>query len=252
MRPIALAIAAWLLGPAHGTWAAEISLIAPGGIKSSLEALVPAFEKKTGHKVTMTFGSDDGTRDQVAQGAAFDVPIIEPPLDSVIASGRVDARSATPLASAVVGIALRAGQPKPRIATREDLRFLMLRANRIAVPDAANGVAAGQSFAKTLAMLDLIARVDPKLHLAPSGAAAMSMLAKGQADVGVALVSEMIGVPGTEIVGKLPIEFSPRLRYVAFIASEARNIDAARALVAYLSAPAEAGAYRAHGMEPAH
>jgi molybdate transport system substrate-binding protein len=252
VKHLVLAAAAFFLAASHGAGAGEITLIAPGGIRSSLEALVPAFEQKTGNTVAMTFGSGGKTKDQVVLGAPFDVPIIEAPLDRVITSGHVVVRSATPLASAAVGIALRPGKSKPRITTREDVRFLLLAAGAISVPDAANGAAAGESFAETLDVLGLADRVGPLLRVAPNGVAAMTMLANGEVDIGVTFVSEMIGVPGIEIVGKLPPEFSPRTRFVAFVSATAHDPDASKALVAYLAAPAAAAAYTAHGMEPAH
>jgi molybdate transport system substrate-binding protein len=232
--------------------AAEITLIAPGGIRAPLEALVPSFETKTGDTVTMRFGSGGGTRDQIVRGAAYDVAILEPPLDAAIASGHVVAKSAAPLASAAVGVALPPGRPKPRIATREDLRFLFLRAAGISVPDAANGAAAGESFATTLDKLGLTGRVGPLLHVAPNGREAMAMLARGEVDVGVTFVSEMVDTPGIMIVGPMPEEFSARTRYVAFVSTTAANAKKAQALVTYLAGADAAPAYRSSGMEPIH
>src|SRR5580700_1228734 len=87
----------------------EITLIAPGGIRDAVEQLIPGFEAKTGHKVKATFGSGLGTKQQVARGEAFDVPIIQPPYPEVLASGNVVTGSATKLASVAVGIAVRKG-----------------------------------------------------------------------------------------------------------------------------------------------
>src|SRR6266571_4144003 len=83
--------------------AAEITLIAPGGIRAAVEQMIPAFEKKTGHKVKATFGSGLGTKAQVAKGTPFDVPIVQPPYQEVIASGNVVTKSETPLAHVAIG-----------------------------------------------------------------------------------------------------------------------------------------------------
>src|SRR5580704_7541981 len=77
----------------------EITLVAPGGIRAAIEKMIPAFEQKSGHKVKATFGSGLGTKRQVAQGEPFDVPILQPPYQEVLASGHVVVTSATPLAS---------------------------------------------------------------------------------------------------------------------------------------------------------
>src|SRR5215467_12898360 len=86
--------------------AAEITLIAPGGIRASVEQMIPAFEKKTGHKVKATFGSGLGTKAQIAKGEPFDVPIVQPPYQEVITSGNVVAKSETPLAHVAIGLAV--------------------------------------------------------------------------------------------------------------------------------------------------
>src|SRR6266403_6053711 len=89
----------------------EVTLIAPGGIRTSIEKLIPGFEQKTGYKVKATFGSGGGTKKQVVQGDAFDVPIVQPPLQEVLASGNVAAATQTPLAKVSVGVAVRKGAP---------------------------------------------------------------------------------------------------------------------------------------------
>src|SRR6267378_1630237 len=98
-------IAALALVTIHAADAAEVTLVAPGGIRAAVEQMIPAFEKKTGHKVKATFGSGNGTKAQVAKGDAFDVPIVQPPYPEVLASGNVVVASEKPLAHVAVGIA---------------------------------------------------------------------------------------------------------------------------------------------------
>src|SRR5262245_33501694 len=95
--------------------AAEVTLIAPGGIRAAVQQMIPGFERATGHKVNATFGSGGGTKERVIKGEPFDVPIVQPPLEPVIASGHVVAASETPLATVAVGIAVRTGAPTPDI-----------------------------------------------------------------------------------------------------------------------------------------
>src|SRR5256885_4354001 len=106
-------IAGLALGQVQRAGAAEVTLIAPGGIRAAVEQMIPAFEKKTGHKVKATFGSGNGTKAQVAKGDAFDVPIVQPPYPEVLASGNVVAASETPLAHVAVGVAVRPRTPPP-------------------------------------------------------------------------------------------------------------------------------------------
>src|SRR5258708_36775566 len=89
---------AFVLGNPCGARAqTEVTLIAPGGIRTSIEKLIPGFESKTGYKVKATFGSGAGTKKQVAQGDAFDVPVVQRPLQGVLASGNVGAGPEAPL-----------------------------------------------------------------------------------------------------------------------------------------------------------
>src|SRR5260221_13951467 len=92
-------IAGLVMANVQGAGAAEITLIAPGGIRAAGEQMIPAFEKKTGHKVKATFGSGNGTKAQIAKGDPFDVPIVQPPYPEVVGAGNVVASSQTPLAS---------------------------------------------------------------------------------------------------------------------------------------------------------
>src|SRR5262245_51633184 len=111
LSPVAI-IAALSCGVAR---AADVTLIAPGGIRAAVQQMIPAFEQATGHKVTATFGSGGGTKERVIKGEPFDVPIVQPPLEPVISSGHVVAASETPLATVAVGIAVRTGAPTPDI-----------------------------------------------------------------------------------------------------------------------------------------
>ncbi len=228
----------------------EVTLVAPGGIQAAVQQLIPGFERATGHKVKATFGSGLGTKRQVAAGEPFDVPIVQPPYPEVVASGHVVVDSATPLASVAVGVAVRTGQRKPDISTPDAVKKLLLGAKSISYPDPAGGAAAGVSFTKTLHDLGIADAMKPKIHLARGGAAAMEALAKGEVEIGLTFVSEILTEPGVEAVGPLPAAISTPTTLVAFVSSHAKNAAAARALVKYLASPEAAAIYKKVGMEP--
>src|SRR5579863_6278279 len=229
-----------------------VSLIAPGGIRAPIEQLIPSFEKKTGYKVNATFGSGGGTKQQVIHGDVFDVPIVQPPLPEVIASGNVVESTATPLASVAVGIAVKKGAPKPDISTTEAVKKMLLSAKSIVCPDAATGAAAGVSINEMLKKLGIDEQVEPRLKrvrgTGPGGAGGGTMLggmvARGEAEIGMTFISEMTD-PGIDIVGALPKEVSPRTTLVGFVATHAKNPEAAKALLQFLSSPEAATAYKA-------
>ena len=248
-RLLGSAVAVLLLGGAHSAWAQnEVTLIAPGGIRSAIEQLIPGFERQTGYKVKATFGSGLGTKQQVARGEAFDVPIVQPPYPEVLASGNVVAGSAKPLASVAVGMAVRQGVPKPDISTPAAVRRLLLAAKSVSYPDPAVGAAAGVSSDATLQQLGISAQMQPKLKPARGGAAAMAAVAQGEVEIGLTFVSEM-NEPGIDVVGPLPREISTPTTLVGFVSARAKDPAAAKALLDYLSAPGAAAAYRAQRMQ---
>jgi molybdate transport system substrate-binding protein len=229
----------------------EVTLIAPGGIRAAIQQLIPDFERQTGYKVKATFGSGLGTKQQVARGEAFDVPIVQPPYPEVLASGHVIPGSAKPLASVAVGIAVRQGSQKPDISTADAVKRALLAAKAVSYPNPAGGAAAGISFDETLEKLGIAEQMQPKLKRAQGGAGAMRMVATGEVDIGLTFVSEM-KEPGIDVVGPLPNEISPPTTLVGFVSSHAKDPAAAQALLDYLSSPAAAQAYKAQNMQPAH
>ena len=250
MKPLLSSVlVAVALGCAVNVRADEVTLVAPGGIRAAIEKLIPEFERLTGHTVKATFGSGGGTRQQVIRGEAFDVPIVQPPLPDVRASGHVVVGSETPLATVAVAVAVRKGQPRPDISTPDAVKRMLLAAKSIAYPDGSTGAAAGVSFDETLKMLGIAGEMQPKIRRAQGGTGAMALLAKGEIEIGLTFLSEITD-PGVEVVGPLPRAISTPTALVGFVSAHARSPAAARALLTFLSSPEAAAAYRACEMVP--
>src|SRR5262244_3804468 len=247
---IVLIAAASVVWSVSGVGAAEITLIAPGGIRAAIEQMIPAFERSTGHKVQATFGSGGGTKARVVKGDPFDLPVVQPPLPEVIASGHVVTASETPLANVAVGIAVRTGAPKPDISTADAVKRLLLGSSAISYPNAASGAAAGVSFNETLQKLGIADAMKPKIKIAQGGRGAMELLAKGDVDIGLTFISEIITEPGVEVVGPLPREISTPTVLVGFVSANSKEPEAAKALLRYLSSPEAAAVYKQRGMQP--
>lgn len=227
--------------------AKEVTLIASGGIRAAIEKMIPAFEEKSGYKVQATFASALVTKKQVAEGAAFDVPIVQPPYPEVIASGNVIAGSARPLATVSVGIAVRKGMSKPDISSVDAVRKSLLAAKSVALPRPAG--AAGVSFMETLNKLGIADQMKATLKPAQSGAAAMAMVAKGEAEIGLTFLSEMED-PGIDVVGALPKAISPPTPLVGFLSAHAKNPEGAKKLLDYLASKDAAAVYKSVRMQP--
>ena len=230
--------------------ATEVTLVAPGGMRCPLDRMLPDFEKKTGQKVKATIGSGGATHQQVVKGDPFDVPIVQPPYQDVLASGNVVASTETPLATVAIVVAIRKGERKPDISTPDAVKQLLLGAKFISYPDGAGGLggAAGVSFDGTLTKLGIFDQMKPKVKRI-QGVSLMKLLTNGDIDFAVTFSSE-VNDPGVEMVGQLPREISTPTGLVGFISSHANDPAAAKALLSYLSSSEAAVAYRACAMQP--
>jgi molybdate transport system substrate-binding protein len=245
-----LMTAAFAVAGAYSASAAELSLVAPGGIRAALEDLVKKYQAQTGNTVKETYGSGGGTKARVIKGEAFDVPVVQLPLEPVVSSGNVVITSETPLAHVAVGIAVRTGQPHPDISTADAVKKLLLNAKYISYPSAAAGAAAGVSFDETLKKLGIADEMKPKIKAAQGGRGAMELLAKGEVDIGLTFISEIITEPGVETVGPLPRDISTPTQLIGYVGAHSKDPANAKALLAFLSGPEAAAVYKARGMEP--
>ncbi len=228
----------------------EITLVAPGGIRTAIQTLIPAFEKATGHKVTPTFGSGGAAKSRTIDGEMFDVPVVQPPLDTVIASGKVIPSTETPIATVSVVVGIPAGTPKPDFASAEGIKRFLLGAKSIAYPAAARGAACGVSFEATMAKLGIADAMAPKVKNSQSGWEAITMLARGEVDIGVTFASEMDADPRVEMLGAMPLDLSTPTGFVAFVNAQSKEPDAAQALIKFLSSPEAAKVFTDCGMKP--
>jgi molybdate transport system substrate-binding protein len=231
--------------------AQQVTLIAPGGMRCPVDRITPDFERKTGYTLKATIGAGGATHRQVVRGEPFDVPIVQPPYEDVLASGNVLADTETPLATVAVVVVVRKGDPKPDISTAEAVKRMLLAARAISYPDPNGGLggAAGVSFDATQKKLGIFEEMKPKIKRAP-GVALMELLTRGDIDVGITFASEITD-PGVEVVGPLPPAISTPTALVGFVSSRAASPQAARALLNYLVSTDGVAAYKACAMQPA-
>src|SRR5262249_1718810 len=158
----ALAIIFVLVTPHAAAAQTEVTVIGPGGVRAAVEKLIPGFEARTGYKGKPTFGSGGGTHAQVVKGDVFDVVIVQPPYQDVIASGNVTADTGTTLPSVPVGVAVKKGAPRPDISTAAAVKRMLLDARSVSYPDPSAGAAAGVSLERTLKQLGIFDQVKAK------------------------------------------------------------------------------------------
>jgi molybdate transport system substrate-binding protein len=251
-------VAALLLTNSYSARAqTEITLLAPGPIRGPLDKLIPGFESKTGDKVKVTYagGSKDtppyGTRQVVARGQALDVSIIFAPYPPALASGSVDAKSATTLMRILLGVTVRTGAPKPDISTPAAVKRMLLAAKSIAIVEPTLGTLGGEAD-EVLKKVGSTQQIRPKLKSIESSPVAEQMVARGEIELFLGpQVSDTLR-EGVELVGALPRGVSTPTDVVGFVSTKASDPKAAKALLQYLKSPEAEAAYKAARMEPAH
>lgn len=239
-----------LAGPAPAS-AAEIKVLTAGAFKQVVLALVPAFEKQTGHKVTVDNGTAGEVQKRIEGGEAFDVTVITPGVvDALAAKGLVVPGSAVRLASVGVGVMVKEGAPKPDISTVEAFKKTLLAAKTIAYIDPKSGGSTGVYIEKLIDQLGVGDAVRAKAKLKNGGYVA-DLLVSGEAELGLHQISEIVPVKGVTLVGPLPKEIQNVTNYSAGLSPSAKDKDAAQALIKMFSSPAAADLLKSKGMDPA-
>lgn len=230
---------------------AEVRVLTAGAMKEVVLELVGAFEKKTGHNVTLANDTAGGLQRRIEAGQPFDLAVITPGvIDDLIAKGRVAAGSRLNLAQVGIGIAVKEGAPQPDISTVDALKKTLVAARAVAYIDPASGGSSGIYFSGLLDRLGIAAEVKPKAKLQAGGYVA-DLVVKGEADVAVHQISELLPVKGVVLVGPLPAEVQRITVYALGVAPSPQDASATAALVRHLSSPASVAVLTAKGMEPA-
>jgi molybdate transport system substrate-binding protein len=228
--------------------AADIKVLASNGVRGTLEELAPAFERATGNRLAITFGVAAVLKRQIEAGEAFDLAILTSAgIEDLARQGKIDAASRTSVARSGVGIAVRAGTPKPDISTAEALKRALLAAKSITW---AKEGASGVYFASVVEKMGIAEQVKPRLNLAASGAQVGEKIAAGEAELGALLVNEILALKGVEVAGPLPPELQSYTVFHGGVSAASKNAAAAKALIQFLTTPAAGAVFKSKGQEP--
>lgn len=238
--------------PAPG---ADVQILSAVGMRQAMLELGPAFERATGHELTIRFDASGVIAKRIEDGTAVDVVIISrAALEKLAAAGRVVEGPGADVASSVAGVAVRRGAPKPDISSPEAFKRALLAAKSVARPDPSKGGASGLHIVKVLERLGILDEVNAKSVLAsrPGDPRAMpgALVADGRAEIALHQVQELLAVQGIEIVGPFPAELQERFVFSAVVTTGARQPEAAKALVEFLRTPHAKRVMKAKGMEP--
>ena len=244
-----LSLAALVSLPAR---AEDIVVVSSGGFAAAYKELAPGFEKATGNRLVAEWGPSMGdTKDAVPQRLARNEPIdvvimVGYALGKLVDAGKIAAADRHDLAESGIGIVVKAGAPHPDVSTPEALKAALLAAPSIAYSDSASGVYIQNEMFRKLGIEDQVRGKARMIPAEPVGA----VVARGEAALGFQQISELKPIKGIDLVGPVPDGVQQITVFSGGVLENSAHKEAARALLAYLSAPAAADAIRRSGMDP--
>ncbi|AWN49378.1 hypothetical protein DK419_26020 [Methylobacterium terrae] len=230
---------------------AALTVMISGGFALAYRAVLPDFERATGLTVRTLSGASQGQgprtiRHQLAHGARVDVVILSNEgLHELTQDGRIAEGSAVELATAPLAAAVRTGAPRPPIDTVASLARTLAQARHVVMPGSTSGLFIRDSVFPRLGLAGAV-----RVTMLPRGTDSAAALAAGEADLALGPVSELVDVPGIDVVGPLPDEVQLVQTFTAAIVAGSGAVEPARALIAHLVSAEAAAAIRRTGMEP--
>jgi molybdate transport system substrate-binding protein len=227
---------------------AEIKLLASGAIKDAYLELLPEFEKESGHKVVASWSSTTDIQKRVAAGEVADLVILgNSGTEQLIKQGKLVAGSRAIFAKSGIYVAVRSGAAPPDISSVDSLKKAILNAESVGYSEGASGTYLVGMFQK----LGIYDQVRSKASIAKANEPVGEKVVRGKAEIGFHQLSELIPVKGIQIVGPLPAELQYITVFTGAIHGEAKEPDAARALIKFLTSPVVGTSIKKHGLDPA-
>jgi molybdate transport system substrate-binding protein len=226
--------------------AAEMRVLASNGVKAAIEELKPQLEKASGSTLSIDFSTAAALRDRIEHGEPFDVAILtDEAVEALLKAGKLSPTLRAKLARVGIGVGYRKGAPKPDVRTAASIKQALLNATSIAYTG--NG-ASRPGIDRMFERLGIAGQLQPKSHLTAAGAAPASV-GKGESDLVLTLVSEILPEPGVELAGPIPPEFQTYIGFSAASSPKTVASPSVAALIKFLDSPAAAATYKAKGME---
>ena len=253
-RWISLAAASLLFAGAAS--AAEVRVMISAGFYGVYAELGPAFEKATGHKLVTTRGpsmgdSPEAIPTRLARGEPADVVIMDGhAAEALVARGVARQGSKVDLAISQVGMVVREGAAKPDISTPEAFRKVLLEARSVAYSDSGSGTYLSTKLFQQMGIADQVLPKSRKVRGPPSGEPVAAVVARGESEIGFQQVSELIHVKGVTYVGPIPAELQGGFSFAGAVTANAKEPEAATALLRFLAAPETAPVKVKAGLAP--
>lgn len=234
------------------TKVATLQVVCSGGFSAALKELAPEFERASGTKLAIGAGPSMGNTPnaiplRLRRGEPIDVVIMAvSALDGLIKEGKIVPNSRVDLARSAIAMVVRKGARRPDISSAEAVKRALLDATSIAYSDSASGVYISTEMFQRLGIAD---QVKAKARMIPAEPVA-GVVARGEAEIGFQQLSELLPVPGIDLVGPLPPELQKITVFSAGVVAGSSAPDAAGALLKFLAAPAAVAAITRSGLTP--
>jgi molybdate transport system substrate-binding protein len=223
-----------------------IKILSGGAMRSLMLDVVSRFEQASGTKVDIRFALTSVLQKEIEDGAVFDIALLpRPELDALVQAGKIAAGTQTDVTRSAVGLAVRAGAPKPDIGTVEAFKRTLQAAQSVGYSDGPSGAYIANVFER----LGIADEIKPKAKLTSRLVA--EIVAEGEAEVGMQQIVAILPVKGAELVGPLPSELQNIIVYAAGLAAGSSQSGAARTFVAFMAMPEVVSLIRAKGLDPA-
>jgi putative tricarboxylic transport membrane protein len=251
-RRTAVSVVTTLLLSATVASPAEIVVMTSGGFTAALSDLAPEFERTTKHKVTLVFGASmggapDSIPQRLARGEPADLVILTADaLDELVTGGKVVPGTRTDLVRSRIGMAVRKGAPKPDISSVDALMRTLLQARSIAYSASASGTYLSTELFPRLGIAEQLAPKTQRIVSERVGA----VVARGDAEIGFQQISELLPIAGIDYVGPLPDEVQRVSIFAVGLAENAKQPEAARALIDFLASPSVSPTIEKYGLDP--
>lgn len=225
----------------------EVKVFSTIGVRSVMQELGPHFESATGHKLVFTFDVANALKRRIDAGESFDVAILTVPvMDELVKQSKIVAETRVTIARGGMGLAVRAGAPKPDISSSEAFKRTFLNAKSITYPK--EGLT-GIHVAKVLERLGITEVMGPKSTLTGAGSPA-ELVARGEVEIAAHIIPELLAVKGVELLGPFPSELQTYIVLPAGVSASATEPQAARELLRFLTGPVAVPLIKSKGYEP--
>jgi molybdate transport system substrate-binding protein len=231
----------------------EVSVLSTTAMKTAFEELGPAFERQTGYGLTLAFGPSLQLEKRLGEGEGADIAIVtHAGAQALIGQGRGSTGSLANVARSFIGVSVAKGAPQPDLSTADAFVAAIIRAKSIAMSKPVGGGASGAHMALVFERLGIAAAVKDKSIYGAGGPAGLVglIVARGDAEIGIQQMAELMAVPGVDVVGPLPQALQSVTQFSAFVPAAALNPQGGRALIDFLRRPAAKAVIKAKGLEP--